>query len=306
MKKFWILCSFILVLLIGGLLFFDKSIFENKVENKLEDVEFADKNWGYRFLKIDEVHHSYKVTGEGVKIAIIDTGVADDKRIKNVVEGKNFVQSGTSYTDSHGHGTHIYGILSGEDIGVAPGADIYVAKALSMDLKGEMKDVISAIDWSIEKDVDVILMPFGFLKENKEFEEAVNRALDKNIFVVSSVGNYGLKENIDIMYPAKYSKVIAVGALEKDGGIWKGTTIGKELDYLLPGQEILSYSLDGNFLIASGTSMASAYMAGVLALFIEYNNNIPKKELYYKLLKIKEELGNIGNVSILEIDKILK
>lgn len=90
-----------------------------------------------------------------------------------------------------------------------------MAKALSMDLKGEMKDVISAIDWSIEKDVDVILMPFGFLKENKEFEEAVNRALDKNIFVVSSVGNYGLKENIDIMYPAKYSKVIAVGALEK-------------------------------------------------------------------------------------------
>lgn len=307
MKKFLVLCSVILVISIGFLHFFNGILFENKEKDILEVDEFADKNWGYRFLKINKIHHNYKVTGEGVKIAIIDTGIADDNRINNVVEGKNFIQSGVSYTDDHGHGTHIYGILSGNDIGVAPGADIYVAKALSMDLKGKIKDVIAAIDWSIEKNVDIILMPFGFFKANTDFEEAVNKALDKNIFVVSSVGNYGLKENIDIMYPAKYSRVIAVGALGKDGFIWNGTTTGEELDYLLPGQDILSYSLDGNFLIASGTSMASAYMAGILALFIEYNINIPKKDLYYKLLKMQEELdNNIDNVSILEIDKILK
>ncbi len=302
MKRYWLWGIIVLILLIIVFYFFSKSINEeNSKEPKL-----LDGNWGYEFLKIDKIHENYKVKGNGVKIAIIDTGVSDDSRITNVIEGKNFILSEEPYLDDHGHGTHIYGIIAGKDIGIAPEADVYIAKALSSDLKGKIEDIIEAIDWSIEKNVDIILMPFGFFQENKKLENAINKALKKNIFVVSSVGNYGLKDNIDIMYPAKYSKVIAVGAIDKNGAIWKGTTNGEELDFLLPGQEISSYSLDGNFLIASGTSMASAYMAGFIALFIEFNSDLSKKELHGKLLKNSYNLDKIQNGGVLEIDKMLE
>lgn len=264
MKK-WIIGILILVLivLITGIYF----IYSSKEQSK--DPEFYKENWAYEYLNIDVLHNEYKLDGYGIKVALIDTGVS--KNITNVVEGINVLDGSINYEDDHGHGTHLAGILSSEDFGVAPKIELYVAKALSSELTGEINNIIEAVKWSIDKDVDIILMPFGTPKDSVDLKNVIDKAIAKDILIVSSVGNYGLQGDIDVLYPAKYTNVIGVGALDKKGEIWKGTTKGEGLDFLLPGQFISSYSITGDKLVSSGTSMASAYMAGLLSLYVEKN-----------------------------------
>jgi subtilisin family serine protease len=264
MRKRMIMLFVFLLLFISGFIFYEKKSKES----------FYKKNWGYQYLNIDTLHTKYGLTGKNVRVALIDTGISEKALNIDVVEGINIIDNSDDFTDDHGHGTHITGLLASKKIGVAPDIELYIAKALDNKLSGDMTDIVKALEWAISKNVDIILMPFGTFEDSKKLKMLIDKAvLEEDILVVSSVGNYGLKENIDIMYPAKYDNVIAVGALDKKNKIWKGTTLGEELDYLLPGQYINSYSLKGDSLISSGTSMAAAYMTGILALYIEKHRN---------------------------------
>ena len=159
--------------------------------------------------------------------------------------------------------------------------------------------------WSIDKDVDIILMPFGTPKDSVDLKNIIDKAVAKDILIVSSVGNYGLQGDIDVLYPAKYTNVIGVGALDKKSEIWKGTTKGEGLDVLLPGQFISSYSITGDKLISSGTSMASAYMAGLLSLYVEKNKETEgnsNKKIWKKI----ENSDRIDGYFVLNPEILLK
>ncbi|MBI2127520.1 MAG: S8 family serine peptidase [Nitrosarchaeum sp.] len=140
------------------------------------------------------------IDGDGIKIAVIDTGVdfnhpdlfgwgPDGK----VIGGYNFIQEGEPPLDTNGHGTQVAGIIAadGQLVGVAPKAKILAYKvsengeAVSSDL------IIKAIDRSIEDGADIINISLGVNKTNASIEHAVNRALEKEIFVVVAAGNDG-------------------------------------------------------------------------------------------------------------------
>ncbi len=140
------------------------------------------------------------IDGNGIKIAVIDTGVdfnhpdllgwgPDGK----VIGGYNFIQEGELPLDTNGHGTQVAGIIAadGQLVGVAPKAKILAYKvsengeAVSSDL------IIKAIDKSIEDGADIINISLGVNKTNASIEHAVNRALEKEIFVVVAAGNDG-------------------------------------------------------------------------------------------------------------------
>ncbi len=140
------------------------------------------------------------IDGNGIKIAVIDTGVdfnhpdlfgwgPDGK----VIGGYNFIQEGEPPLDTNGHGTQVTGIIAadGQLVGVAPKAKILAYKvsengeAVSSDL------IIKAIDKSIEDGADIINISLGVNKTNASIEHAVNRALEKEIFVVVAAGNDG-------------------------------------------------------------------------------------------------------------------
>ena len=140
------------------------------------------------------------IDGNGIKIAVIDTGVdfnhpdlfgwgPDGK----VIGGYNFIQEGKPPLDTNGHGTQVAGIIAadGQLVGVAPKAKILAYKvsengeAVSSDL------IIKAIDKSIEDGADIINISLGVNKTNASIEHAVNRALEKEIFVVVAAGNDG-------------------------------------------------------------------------------------------------------------------
>ncbi|MED4588508.1 MULTISPECIES: S8 family serine peptidase [Priestia] len=294
----------IFIILIVGIAITSIYLFSILTGAKEKDSEFYERNWAYDYLDIDSLHQKYELKGNGVKVSLIDTGVS--KEITSTVDGINTINDSKDYDDDHGHGTHIAGILSSEEFGVAPEIDLYVAKALDSNLKGDINNIINAIEWSIDKNVDVILMPFGTPKDNQDLKQMIDKAVEKDILVISSVGNFGVQKDVDVLFPAKYSNVIGVGAINKKGEIWKGTTQGDGLDVLLPGQFINSYSTTGENLVSSGTSMASAYMAGLASLYVQANKSKNESKMNEKIWKFMKENDRVEEYLILKPDMLLK
>lgn len=160
------------------------------------------------------------INGQGVKIAVIDTGVdfnhpdllgwgPDGK----VIGGYNFVQEGEVPMDHNGHGTQVAGVIAADGVvkGMAPKAKILAYKvsedgdAVSSDL------IIKAIEKAIDDGADIINISLGVNKTNAEIDEAVTKALDKEIFVVTAAGNDG-PESGTIGSPGKNFGAVTVGA----------------------------------------------------------------------------------------------
>jgi len=160
------------------------------------------------------------INGEGVKIAVIDTGVDFNHPDLlgwgpegKVVGGYNFIQDGELPMDNNGHGTQVAGVLAadGEIKGIAPKAKILAYKvsedgnAVSSDL------IIKAIEKAIEDKADIINISLGVNKTNSQIDSAVTKALEKGIFVVTAAGNDG-PEFGTIGSPGRNFGSVTVGA----------------------------------------------------------------------------------------------
>jgi len=166
------------------------------------------------------VAKSEGVDGDGVIVSVIDTGVdfnhpdlfgfgSDGK----VIGGYNFINEGEPPIDTNGHGTQVAGIIAadGKISGIAPKSKILAYK-VSKDGEGVESDlIIKAIRKSIQDGADVINISLGVNKTNSQIEEAVNEALEKEIFVVTAAGNDGPKIK-SIGSPGKNFGSITVGA----------------------------------------------------------------------------------------------
>ena len=140
------------------------------------------------------------INGEGVKIAVIDTGVDFNHPDLmgygpegKVVGGFNFIQEGELPMDNNGHGTQVAGVIAadGKIKGVAPKAKILAYK-VSEDGKAVSSDlIIKAIEKAIEDDADIINISLGVNKTNSQIDGAVAKALENEIFVVTAAGNDG-------------------------------------------------------------------------------------------------------------------
>ena len=140
------------------------------------------------------------ISGEGVKIAVIDTGVDFNHPDLlgwgpegKVIGGYNFIQEGEPPMDNNGHGTQVAGVIAadGQVKGVAPKAKILAYK-VSEDGKAVSSDlIIKAIKKAIEDNADIINISLGVNKTNTQIDSAVTQALEKEIFVVTAAGNDG-------------------------------------------------------------------------------------------------------------------
>ncbi len=181
----------LLLILSSSIIFL--SLFE--IDDKLE--LYLDKS--VPFIG-SEIIRPEGINGDGVKIAVIDTGVDFNHPDLlgwgpegKVVGGYNFIQPGELPIDNNGHGTQVAGVIAadGQLKGVAPKAKIFAYKvsedgdAVSSDL------IVKAIEKAIEDDVDIINISLGVNRTNTQIERAVTNALEKEIFVVTAAGNDG-------------------------------------------------------------------------------------------------------------------
>lgn len=224
-----------------------------------------------------DTHRTY--SGKEIKIAIIDTGIdTTHKDLTNttIEEFDIATDSAQKKKGSLSHGTAVAGIISAYPnnskgvLGIAPKASI-----VSIDVTDNENGLVDpgilakAIELSIEKHVDIINISVGTLTGKKELKEAVTHALDKGIIVIASAGNY-MKN--DVLYPAKYEGVIAVGSKTKLNNIISPSTEVKNKSIVyLPGDHIVTTVEGNSYFSAYGTSFSAAIMTGITALILEKN-----------------------------------
>ena len=246
---------------------------------KWKNIDKQKMDWGIKMLRVYEIWKEVK--GEGVKIAVLDTGVSQHVDLKiNVKGGINFTTSNANdYQDRAGHGTHVAGIIAAADneigvVGVAPCAEIYGVKVLGDNGSGSFEWITQGIDWAINNGMDIISMSLGSKHSSEELHAAIKRAYDKNITVVAAAGNDGDSYVGNIDYPGKYPEVIAIGAVNKYLERSWFSSNGEELAVAAPGEDIYSTYLNNGYSILSGTSMATPFITGVLALLIAKHRKV--------------------------------
>jgi len=177
----------------------------------------------------------------------------------------------TKIYDGDGHGTHCTGIVTANNnsigvVGVAPDAKIITIKVLDNNGCGRYVDIATGIDYALAKGADVISMSLGGPDNNKAMRAAVQRAYSKNVPVICAAGNAGNIGKLD--YPARLKETISIGAVSKDMSRASFSQTGPNLDFVAPGVKVLSTLPKNRYGVMSGTSMATPWVAGVVALMI--------------------------------------
>lgn len=217
--------------------------------------------------------------GEGIKIAVIDTGVDIDHPdlSKNLLPGINFITPNAQPLDDNQHGTHVAGIIVAENneigmVGVAPAAKVIPIKVLDRYGNGNLTNVAKGIRWAVDEGkADIICMSLGSPNPVQEVRKAVQYAESKKVVCFVAAGNSGMTKNV--FYPAEYPETIAIGSIDENFKRSGFSNTGDNLDFMAPGSRIFSTVPDNWYAVLSGTSMATPFAAGVAALVLSYSRN---------------------------------
>ncbi|MEF8848314.1 MAG: S8 family peptidase, partial [Candidatus Thermoplasmatota archaeon] len=268
--------------------------------------------WGVDRIDAD-VAHSYPNQGSSeTDIAIIDTGIDYDHPDlnDNYAGGYDYVNSDSDPMDDNGHGTHCAGIAAAENnsqgvIGVAPEADLYGVKVLDSTGSGYLSDVAAGVEWAMKgpdetlgtgDDAEVISMSLGG-GQDSTLKNAVDTAYDNGCLLVAAAGNdYGGS----VSYPASYSSVVAVSAINSNDELADFSNYGSEIELTAPGVDIYSTYWDDTYTTMDGTSMACPHVSGTAALVFateitdENENGRINDEIRDRLHNTAEDLGSSG------------
>lgn len=230
-------------------------------------------------------------TGEGVTVAVIDTGV-DTGNVhlsRGVAEGRSFV-GGSATEDPYGHGTALAGIIAARPVqgSVAVGA-AYRAELLPVRVIGEQsrtRDVADGIRWAAEQGADVINVSLTTGPSDRDLpalRSAAELAIAEGSIVVAAAGNAQEQEPFtQVQYPAGFDGVVGVAATNASGAVDDWSVHGEHVDIAAPGVNVLTtFRADGDCLVALDrpyTSYATGYVSGLAALLVErFPNDTPEQ-----------------------------
>ncbi|MEM4481526.1 MAG: S8 family peptidase [Desulfurococcaceae archaeon] len=247
--------------------------------------------WNIRYVKAPDVWHTYNSTnglgalGHGIQVAVLDTGIDyTHPELQGAVVWcavylnlSTIVYEGYDLSmcmDGHSHGTHVAGIIrasmnNASIVGVSPLTQLYAVKVISDSGSGYASDLAKGIIEAskgpddiagTDDDADVISMSLGG-GYSKLLEDAVKFAYNNGAVLVAAAGNTG---GSTPLYPAAYSEVIAVGAI--DSSYQVPTWSNRNPDVVAPGVGIYSTVPGGTLGYKTGTSMACPHVSGVVAL----------------------------------------
>ena len=253
-----------------------------------------------------------ELNGEGVVVCVVDSGVDLDHPDLRGVELRGWRDSINGIEepyDDEGHGTAMTGIIvsDGGLDGIAKGVDLLVAKAINDEGQGTDGTVSDSVDWCVQQGADIISLSLGGSQSfgsdfftTDELEQSVDDALDSGVFVVSSAGNDGEDDDGDVGSPGSVEGVICVGGITRSGSIWSGSSEGdndgrlwpnpilprsdpdKKPEIVAPGHEVPVLMASGVsnsewWGWSSGTSAATAWVSGSLALLLQENPDLQRE-----------------------------
>jgi len=247
--------------------------------------------------------------GSGVRVCIVDSGIdTSHKDLSgiNLVAWRDFVNNQEQPYDDQGHGTSMAGILvaDGWMKGIAPEVELVVAKALSGNGTGDDGIVADAIDWCVDQGSHIISLSLGgapgLLPFNpfggRDSSDAADDAIDQGIVVIAAAGNDGGPDDDgDVAHPSSERLVISVGGHTEDGSHWSGSSTGdnngnllplilprqdphKKPELVAPAEGVPVVNNDGTWSIVDGTSAATVFVTGAIALLLEAQPSLAGNE----------------------------
>jgi subtilisin family serine protease len=276
-----------------------------QILNYAENAFDITKHWWLQDYHIDNLW-GMGLTGLGVKIAVLDTGVAlphPDLNINQDTNCSDITDSrDTQYQDIDGHGTHCIGIIKGSNngfgvTGIAYDSELFAIKVTRDKNIDDISFIETGIKKAIELGVDIISISKCFYDPSTNIQETIQKAfLEKNVLFVCAGGNQdeGGPYN-EILHPAIYNECLSVGALEKGKLVSSSTIISDKLKLLAPGINIGSTYINKGYADLSGSSQAAPFVAGVAALVIQYlrakNKKYTAKGLHKLLFDASDQLS---------------
>jgi serine protease AprX len=256
-----------------------------------------------------------------IVVAVIDTGIYSshvDLDGGKVLGWKDYVSGKTAPYDDNGHGTHCASTIAGEGDGnplykgVAPGAALVGIKVLDRKGNGSMSNVTAGIDWAVQNKntygIEAISLSLGTDSSSDGTDStslAVNNAFDNGIAVLVAAGNAG-PGKYTIGSPGAAEKAITVGAMadvgEKGFSLAyfssRGPTADGRVkpDIAAPGVNIMAAKSNttSSYISYSGTSMATPFTAGTVALMFDSNPSLTPAQVKSIITSTSLDWGNSG------------
>ncbi|MBI4032700.1 S8 family serine peptidase [Candidatus Berkelbacteria bacterium] len=215
-------------------------------------------------------------------IAVLDTGIdgTHEDLTGKVVAGKNILTgaaiSANSDSDDNGHGTNIAGVAAAtgnNSVGIAGvdwNARLMPVKAFNSEGVATTSDIVDGISYAASNGATVIVMSFGRSTPSDALEAAINAAANQGILLVAASGNDGTGS---VNYPAAYSNVIGVGAVDSSNNRASFSSYGPELDLVAPGVSVYTTADGGGYTSVSGTSLAAPFVAGAITVTKDFHSS---------------------------------
>ncbi|MEO0314604.1 MAG: hypothetical protein RI928_1060 [Pseudomonadota bacterium] len=250
-------------------------------------------SWGQKAMRLDQLPPHFR--GQGIRIAIVDSGAANQHQdLTHITHGYDIINkqrdTSTWTVDILSHGSHCAGVIAGLDSavgirGFAPDAEIHACKLFP---GGQISQLIDALEYCIEKQIDVVNLSLGGAEPSEALDQQLMRARQAGVACIVAAGNSGGA----VQYPAASQHVLAVAAIGRlhefpadsyhtqsltpqmdSNGFYAArfSCFGPEIAVCAPGVAITSSVPDNSYAAWDGTSMAAPHVTGLAALVLAHH-----------------------------------
>lgn len=233
-------------------------------------------------------------SGEKIRIALVDTGIDDSHpELSGAVTAR--FEAATGGPDGREHGTAMAGALVARASlrGAAPRAELLAARAFGGDAKtsGTSFQILQSLDWAAGQGARVFNLSFAGPQDRLMGRE-LEGARARKIVSVAAMGNAG--PNTPSLYPAAEPSVLAVTATDAADAVFPRANTGGHVAISAPGVDVIAAAPSGQYAFSSGTSIATAHVAGLVALMLERNPDLDLAGVKRILAATAQDLGPKG------------
>ena len=256
-------------------------------------------SWGTAYMGMTELKSRAASAGHTapVTVAVLDTGI--DKanflfRGRSVSSRSyNFVDNNKNVVDTHGHGTHVSGIIADS---TPSNVQILMLKISNSSGYSSLLTIKSALQYALNQDIAVVNMSVGFVGARAitctYLDDLIDKAYKRGIPICAAAGNNGV--DVAFCYPACNQKTIAISSVDTSERLAYYSNRRSLIDFCAPGSQVVSAKAGGTLVSMSGTSMSAPHIAAAAAYLKMMQGNLSVQGIYEELKLRCKDLGSYG------------